>query len=281
MILLPFVKYQRAGNDFVLIDGRNSVLPLDLVLLSRYVCDRRKGIGADGLLILRDSALADCGLQIFNADGSSPAMCGNGAYCAVDHLVRGRSDQERWVLETPHAVLTSYQVKGLRVLNLGPVAVGHFPILLENLSIYVVNTGVPHAVVFVNSLHSVDVNHLGRQIRYHPAFAPEGVNVNFVCSKAVLCGKVCMRTYERGVEGETLACGTGAAAVAFVARALYGLSDPIAIFSRRNFSTVLPEYDSHLTFSFVKNENGIEEMEMGGDAHVVFRGCLEIPLFSQ
>lgn len=277
MTLLPFVKYQRAGNDFVLIDARGLEDLPDLIEFTRYVCDRRKGIGADGVLILRASPLAASALQIFNADGSAPSMCGNGAYCAIDYLTREKPEQEEWVLHTPHALLRSYQAQGVRVLNLGPVAVAHFPILLEDTLVYVVNTGVPHAVVFVDELHAIDVNGWGRRIRFHPALAPEGVNVNFVCSQAIQLGKVCMRTYERGVEAETLACGTGAAAVAFVARELYGLNPPIAIFSRRDFSSSSHEYDSHLTFSFIQTEQGSEEIEMGGEAHLVFKGSVVWP----
>lgn len=272
---IPFIKYQGAGNDFVVLEGHYLDPSVDLSSLSAFLCDRRKGIGADGLLVLTGSAVADYRMRIFNADGSEPSMCGNGAYCLIDYISRFISPFTTLSLETKHAILQCRKIGEEIALNLGPVSILHFPIHLEaNTPCYVVNTGVPHAVLWTDQLNQIDLDNRGRELRFDPRFAPDGVNVNFV--QLTQRGALQMRTYERGVEGETLACGTGAAAVAFVAKQLYRLPCPIYVETRSDFYLKEIEYVSLLKFLFSSQPQGDTAVEMIGSAQVVFEGSVEL-----
>ena len=275
----PFIKYQGAGNDFVLLEGRHLDPSVNLSSLAAFLCDRRKGIGADGLLLLTPSTVADYRMRIFNADGSEPAMCGNGAYCLVDYIHRFISPFDRLSLETNHSILRCTKIGQEIALNLGAVSVLHFPIDVGgNTPCYVVNTGVPHAVLWTDGLNQVDLEKQGRELRFDSRFAPNGVNVNFatvIASENLLQ----MRTYERGVEGETLACGTGAAAVAFVAKQLHQLPCPIRVATRSHFNAQEIEYVPQLRFLFPRNAQGETEVEMIGSAQVVFEGSIELDLW--
>ena len=207
---------QGAGNDFVVIDHDPE---LDYAALARKVCDRHMGIGADGLIILDRSSTCDQRMRIFNADGSEAEMCGNGARCLAVYVVNKFAlVPEVFTVETKAGILhvsvngdiASVQLSdpqnyrpNIEIKVAGQKLTGHF-----------INTGVPHVVVFVQGLQEMDVDGLGRLIRQHSLFAPKGTNVNFV--EKVRDGVVAVRTYERGVEAETLACGTGSVAAALV-----------------------------------------------------------------
>ncbi len=220
---LPFTKCQGAGNDFVLLHQVDPTL--DLSLLARFLCDRRRGIGADGLLLIGPSQVAHYQMRIFNADGSEPAMCGNGAMCAALYIDQCLTPFTELTLETLRGVVRFTKKEGTLSLQLPLPIVLHFP--HPQLQCYVVDTGVPHAVVWVEDLEGIDVQRLGSALRYDPQFAPHGVNVNF--ARLLPEGRIQVRTYERGVEGETLSCGTGAMAVACVASRLYSLPSPIQV----------------------------------------------------
>jgi diaminopimelate epimerase len=222
--VIAFSKYQGAGNDFVLMDFSRSVPPDDLSEFARRLCHRQLGIGADGLLLLLPSSVADYRMRIFNADGSEPSMCGNGIRCLVDFIQKHKNGAAEVLIETPSGVLRCRRIGEEISVNLGVPAVMHWPIELPQGMAFVVDTGVPHAVLFVDALDQIAVEEEGRKVRFH--FEPHGVNVNFVFMKE---GKIAIRTYERGVEGETLACGTGAAAAAFVAMKQHNLSAPIGV----------------------------------------------------
>lgn len=216
MIKVPFYKMQGAGNDFVVIDHQPG---LDYIAFTRKACDRHMGIGADGVLILDTSSSSDHKMRIINADGSEAEMCGNGARCMAVYIKHKFAlVPDVFTIETlagvirasAHEEYASVQLsdpKDYRAnieIKLGDQKViGHF-----------INTGVPHTVVFVQGLHECDVNGLGRMIRFHPVFSPRGTNVNFVEKLKEHC--VELRTYERGVEAETLACGTGSVASALI-----------------------------------------------------------------
>jgi diaminopimelate epimerase len=260
MLTLPFVKYHGAGNDFVLVDSCRSVPASDLPGLARALCDRQHGVGADGLLLLWPSTVASYRMQIFNSDGSEPAMCGNGIRCLADYIFKREPALSEVAIETRHAVLKCRKVEGGIAVNMGAPAVLHWPLELEEKVIYVVDTGVPHAVVFVDDLDGMDLTEQGRQLRFHPRFAPHGVNVSF--AKVTAEGSVALRTYERGVEAETLACGTGAAAAAFVAMKMKNLTPPISILTRSS-------EQMYLLFS----ENS---MELIGSAQEVFEGAIPL-----
>jgi len=231
-VKLPFVKYHGAGNDFILIDARFFVLQAPS-LLARSLCDRRRGIGADGLLLLLPSSKANYRMQIFNVDGSEPAMCGNGIRCLFDFIQKRVDPASELLIETKQSVLRCRRVGEEIGVSLGAPQILHFPTAKES-PLYVVDTGVPHAVHFVEDLDAVDVAKLGREIRFDSRFAPEGVNVNFV--SILREGEIVLRTYERGVEGETLACGTGAAAAAFVAWKLGKSKSGVSVLTRSSFT---------------------------------------------
>jgi diaminopimelate epimerase len=268
---VQFKKYHGTGNDFVLMDFCQSPPPVDLSSLSRYVCDRRYGIGADGLLLLFPSTIADFKMRIFNSDGSEPSMCGNGILCLTRYILNHKSVSSHIEIETRHAVLKCRKFENQIAANLGPVVALHWPIHLDiSIWAYVLNTGVPHAVIFVDKLDDVDVVEWGSRVRFHPAFTPEGVNVNFATVTEE--GKVCLRTYERGVEAETLACGTGAAAAAFVASKIKGLTSPVSVLTRTCFESSKIAYQHQIRFFFPDNKKS--DIEMIGCAEEVFEGFI-------
>lgn len=246
MSQILFHKYEGAGNDFVLIDGREQPLPSDLSCLARKLCNRRMGVGADGVLFL----FPHYRMRIFNADGSEPSMCGNGVTCLFDYIrkVDRISDVH---IATECGTVHCYEDRGFPVVNLGKPQVIHFPIELAPFGpCYVVNTGVPHVVLFA---FPDSIEEMGRKIRFHPLLGKEGANVNFVSLQE---GKIYARTYERGVEAETPACGTGAAAVAFVVKQLHNCPSPI-------------EINAKFSFSF-KND----QIAMRGHSRQVFSGAI-------
>jgi diaminopimelate epimerase len=212
-----------AGNDFIVIDD---IPGLDYVHLAKKVCDRHLGISADGLLVLEHSEKHEHRMRIINSDGSEAEMCGNGARCMAVYITQKFAVvPEVFAMETLAGVVratvegevASVQLSNPRdyrpnveikftdpgLAGRGQKMVGHF-----------INTGVPHTIIFVQSLGDMDVSAIGRVIRNHPAFAPKGTNVDFV--ELVKDGFVAVRTYERGVEDETMSCGTGSVAAALV-----------------------------------------------------------------
>lgn len=219
---LRFVKMEGSGNDFVVIE-KMPESSRRIGAFARKICDRRFGVGADGLLVLDVSRNADLRMRIFNADGSEAKMCGNGARCAAlyasDRFVRLSRRTGIFTIETKAGMLQAQTcAKSAKIRLTDPVDLK----LGQSLEIDgkahevdYVNTGVPHAVMEVKDLSSVPVKVLGRAVRQHKAFFPEGANVNFF--KVVRAGSIKVRTYERGVEDETLACGTGSVASALIA----------------------------------------------------------------
>ncbi|GAB6036872.1 diaminopimelate epimerase [Fundidesulfovibrio butyratiphilus] len=229
---VPFFKMQGCGNDFVIIDNRVQRVPVSVMdEWARRVCRKSFGVGADGMIFL-DAAPEGSGYDyiwhFYNADGSRAEMCGNGSRCAARLAnLLGMAGPE-------HVLGTDAGGIGAKVLPNGQVRVRltkpqglRTAIALDvdgqSLTAHFVNTGVPHTVVFFDDVSSVDVKALGRAIRFHPEFAPAGTNANFVGVTG--SGSLNLRTYERGVEDETYACGTGACASAAVANAL-GLTGP-------------------------------------------------------
>ncbi len=224
---IAFHKMQGCGNDFVIIDNRTLKTPLMVMPeWAKRVCSKCFGVGADGLIFLED-ALPGSGLDylwhFYNADGSRAEMCGNGARCA------SRLAFLLGMAPAAHTLGTDAGPVAAQVLDNGQVKVRLTPpkdlragveldVEGKKLTVHFVNTGVPHAVVFFDDVSLVDVKKLGRAIRFHTAFAPAGTNANFVSVKSP--GQMTLRTYERGVEDETYACGTGACASAIVAKAL-------------------------------------------------------------
>jgi len=218
---MAFTKMSGTGNDFIVVDAFHAPGEADWPALAARFCPRRTGVGVDGLLVLSPDGEVDFAYRIFNADGSEAEMCGNGARCAaafaLRHGIAGKSMSFRTLAGIVEARVNPEDVS-IRVTDPKDL---RRDITLEvdgrTLSAWSVNTGVPHAVVFTDELDAVPVDSLGRAIRRHPAFSPAGTNVDFV--QRVSGSSIRVRTYERGVEGETLACGTGAVASAVVSHA--------------------------------------------------------------
>jgi len=265
MDIVHFTKMNGCGNDFIVIDSRVTLMPGDLAAWSRKVCDRRFGVGADGVLVIEPSETADFALRIFNADGSEAEMCGNGARCAALYAHRHGAPAEmsfttpagtiRATADTQTASLSLTQPKGFRP-DIRLEALG------QELTVHFVDTGVPHAVVFVQDVKSVDVDHLGRAIRQHEEFAPRGSNVDFV----EITGRdaIRMRTYERGVEAETLACGTGAVASAVIGQRLKDVAVPVQVHVPGGL----------LVVNFQGNGDEVKDVQLSGDTQWVFDGVI-------
>ncbi|WP_461209502.1 diaminopimelate epimerase [Desulfocurvus sp. DL9XJH121] len=225
---VPFVKMHGSGNDFVLIDNRALTLPQsEMARWAQAICRRAFGVGADGLVFLQDAPAgseADYVWHFYNADGSRAEMCGNGSRCAARRAVELGLAGPAHVLGTDAGpIRAQVRAEGTAVkvqltpphgLKLG----AELDVDGRTYTVHFVNTGVPHAVVQVDDVAAVDVQALGSALRYHQHFAPAGTNVNFI--QVTSPESLLLRTYERGVEGETFACGTGAAASALVAREL-------------------------------------------------------------
>jgi diaminopimelate epimerase len=221
---IPFWKMSGSGNDFVLIDNRRGLLKGDLSGWAKKLCHRQFGVGADGLLVLSLDADEDFRMLYYNADGSRADMCGNGARCMAWFAHARGAVGERFRFKTD-AYPVGASIKGKIV----EVSLANAHGYQEEVAARVgsktyhpafLNTGVPHAVLFVSDADKAQVSGLGRSLRFHRAFGPKGTNVNFV--QKIGPNTLRVRTYERGVEGETLACGTGVTASA-IAAAMKGI----------------------------------------------------------
>lgn len=259
-----------AGNDFLLVDNRAGRIELSPDQVAR-LCHRQKGVGADGLILLTgcESGRAPWAWQFFNSDGSVADMCGNGARCFARFVQRVAGGGTRLTFETRAGVVAA-ELDGDRVtigltspsgLQLNQrVGLASGPLIVHSL-----NTGVPHAVVIVDDAESTPVVSLGRELRHHPHFGPDGTNVNFV--QRLGTGSIRVRTYERGVEGETLACGTGVTAAALVCNRLFGFAPPIR---------ARVQGGDELEVGFRETEGAFDQVRLTGPAEFVFEG--EIPL---
>lgn len=209
-----FVKYEGAGNDFILLDARDAATGPDSNLIAK-LCDRHFGIGADGVMTLGPSDAFDCSMRYYNADGSAGEMCGNGGRCfalfARDLGIGGETVRFE-SLDGPHTAHFRSVDRFRATVELGMIDVEH---IVAGDGWWFLNTGVPHYVEFTDHIAQVDVTGRGRLIRRDTSRFPEGTNVNFVQYAGE--GRLLVRTYERGVEAETFACGTGATAAALVA----------------------------------------------------------------
>jgi len=229
---IPFVKMSGAGNDFVVVDNRTLHLALTREQIAR-LCDRHLGIGADGLLAVEpaDQPQADFRMRYYNADGGEAEMCGNGARCFARfvHPLR-RAEAERVRFLTPAGLITGEYIEDEVRINLTPPTETKLHQRSDfgwgEIEYHFMNTGVPHAVVYISEAERAEVVVHGRAIRRSPIF-PRGTNVNFV--QVVDGSKLVVRTYERGVEDETLACGTGVVASALLTHCVHGFDLPLCV----------------------------------------------------
>lgn len=264
---IAFQKWQGAGNDFIIIDFRNlPSINWDQKLV-RSLCDRHFGIGADGLMLLSQADDGDFMMRYFNADGLVADMCGNGGRCmvAMAHRIGIIGHKTRFLADDGwhEATVVNPHYIQLKMINISGIQRVEFR--EEGTYGYALNTGVPHLVLFTESIEQLDVDALGRQYRYDARFAPDGTNVNFVKADG---NRLRIRTYERGVEGETLACGTGNVAASIAAE-----HDTNAGFSRYH----LQANGGELAVSFQKRGNEVSDIWLEGPATWVFDGVIELP----
>lgn len=258
------MKMSGSGNDFILIDHRNPFLKEDLLKdFVRKVCRRRVSVGADGLILIENSDKADFRWRFFNSDGSEAEMCGNGGRCAARFASLKWISGSKLTFETQAGILSA-EVNGKRVkLELTrPHSLkidGTIPIEGNELTYSHINTGVPHTVLFTQDIERVDVVRLGRMIRYHPLFAPHGTNVNFV--RLENGSQISLRTYERGVEDETLACGTGAVASALISAFKGLVQSPVSIKTRGG---------EVLTIYYEIEEGEVKKVFLEGEVHIIY-----------
>lgn len=253
MSTLTFVKFQGAGNDFILIDDRALFFNPTQV---KDLCHRKFGIGADGVILLQNDSLADFRMRIFNSDGSEAESCGNGLRCLLRFLVDLGLPRKNYRIATADRIVEAGFEQDLISINMGP-ARNVKQLYIQGREIHFLDTGVPHLVLFVPDVQKVDFLKEGAFFRHHSLFQPRGTNVNFASLQS---DRIDVRTFERGLEGESLACGTGGAAVAVIASQKYGLANPIRI----SFPGGLLEF--HID----------DEIRMVGEARKVFEGVLHL-----
>lgn len=267
--MLRFTKMNGAGNDFVLLDNRAGDLRLTSEQIAR-LCDRHRGIGADGVLLLeRPGNGADFRMRYYNSDGGEAEMCGNGARCFARFADRVAGPRQSVTFETPAGVIgASLEGEQVRLEMSEPtdLRLGIAIILPDQtLHAHFLNSGVPHVVVPVESLEAADVEGIGRAVREHQMFAPKGTNVNFLYRRDDKA--IAIRTYERGVESETLACGTGVVASALIFAAANNLSGPIRVFVRGG---------DELSVDFERPGDRFAKVTLTGPAEFVFDGEIAV-----
>jgi len=267
--MLRFTKMNGAGNDFVMIDNRGGDLRFAPEQISR-ICDRHRGVGADGVLVLeRAQNGADFRMRYYNADGGEAEMCGNGARCFARYASHVAGPKNELSFETPAGVigadlqgdLVCLQMSEPKDLRLGiKVSLGE-----QTLEVHFVDSGVPHVVIPVDDLDHADVRGIGSGVRHHEMFAPKGANVNFLKRRGD--NQISVRTYERGVEDETLACGTGVVASALIFSAMERVDGPIGVLVRSG---------NELDVDFKKVGEHFTNVTLTGPADFVFEGTIEL-----
>jgi len=267
---IPFKKMHGSGNDFILIDNRDKLINPALASEAAVkFCKRHFGIGADGLILIEESSKADFKWRFFNADGSHADMCGNGGRCAARFAVIEGICGPELKFETGAGIIKAQVKDSVVKLQLTPPKDlkldMKIPLHEKEKTVHFIDTGVPHAVLFPNDLGKAPVFELGRLVRHHKIFSPEGTNVNFV--KPTGPSSILIRTYERGVEDETYACGTGAVASAIIA-SIKGLVEP---------PVEVKTWGGELLKVYFKKEEApdVTEVYLEGKAVLVYSGKTE------
>jgi len=266
---VAFTKMNGTGNDFLVIDHRQGFIPAERQPeFCRLVCRRMFSAGADGVILIENSAAADYRWNFYNADGSVAEMCGNGARCAARFAyqrgIAGRSQRFETLAGVIEAEVSEDDQVRIRMTE--PFGLREETVLVGGVEkeACFLNTGVPHVVVFVDE-RETPVKELGREIRFHPLFQPEGANANFVCVLGE--NTLLARTYERGVEDETRACGTGAVASAIIASIKNKVRSPVAV-------TTSGGERLTVEFTLRKEGTGAENVYLKGPARIVYTGEL-------
>ena len=257
---INFFKYQGTGNDFIIIDNRENKISLNEFQI-KYLCDRRFGIGADGLMLLKNHANLDFNMVYYNSDGNESTMCGNGGRCIVDFAKNLGIFAKETIFSAIDGIHKA-KVNENDSISLKMQNVTNINIVNEN---YFLNTGSPHFVSFKEKVKEIDVYNRGKEIRYSKEFSPDGTNVNFV---EIQEDTIFVRTYERGVENETLSCGTGVTAAA-ISASLYSKS--------KNNAYDITTIGGKLHVSFTKKDkNTFNNIWLTGPATMVFSGEIDI-----
>jgi len=262
---LSFYKMEASGNDFVVIDNRRKAVR-EAKKFAVEICDRHRGVGADGVLLIESSRKADFKMRILNADGSEAEMCGNGSRCVALYARQVMKLPAKFLMETLAGPIGADVKKDLiRVKLSDPKEFKSQAVLNADgtaWQYYFVNTGVPHVVIFVEDITNFPVHTIGEKIRFHEVFKPAGTNVNFV--QVTGTNAISVRTYERGV-GETQACGTGVTAAALISAVSGRCRPPVKV------KTLGGEI---LTVDFKLDSSGVRDVYLEGKANFIYKGTL-------
>ena len=253
---IKFEKYESGGNDFVLVDNRNNLYDLNSNKIKK-ICSRNFGVGSDGLIILKKSKIADFKMIYFNSDGQSSSLCGNGTRCLFSFALSLGIIKKTAKIEISEgiyrATISNRNLVSLKMKNIDDI------FLFGNKAY--LNSGSPHHVEMNENLNRISVKNKGSSIRFSSRYSPNGTNVNFF--KKINDKKFQIRTYERGVEDETLSCGTGATAVAIAVHAM-GLTTQSKI--------IIQTKGGELIISFKKSDTGYTNIFLEGPTRFVFKG---------
>lgn len=259
-MLFNFQKYQGTGNDFIIIDNRDLKFPKDDIQIIERICDRRFGIGADGLMLVENADGYDFKMVYYNSDGRQSTMCGNGGRCIAAFVMKNKIANEKGqfvAIDGPH----DYTINQEGLVRLNMIDVNKIE---KSDGDFILFTGSPHYVKFVDNVENTDIFNDGRSIRYNEKYKQEGINVNFVEKDKNVCK---LRTYERGVEDETYSCGTGTVAAALSIAEKFNLSNgPIHLETK----------GGSLNVYFEKKDEVYSDIWLEGPAKFVFEGVLNL-----
>ncbi|MCS6989073.1 MAG: diaminopimelate epimerase [Chloroherpetonaceae bacterium] len=258
-----FTKMSGAGNDFIMIDNRAQRLALSQEVIAKW-CQRGTGIGADGLILLEESDRCDFAMRYYNADGKLGSMCGNGGRCVTRFAQHRGIEKTQFAFEANGELYRSEILSDGRVkLRMNPPKAFRDKFLVEGYEAYFIDTGSPHVIIYAPDVETLDVFGEGKKVRSNPAFFPNGANVNFL--RVVAPDSIRIRTFERGVENETLACGTGCVAAALVSHRLGKLRSRLANLLVQSGETIQVEFDE-----------AFENVFLIGSAEIVFEGYIQL-----
>lgn len=268
---IKFWKTSGAGNDFIVFDNRKGAIPEERKsALAKDLCRRGLSIGSDGILLIEPSSLAPFKMRVFNANGSEAETCGNAARCSALMAHRLKIASRNMCFETQAGLYQAWVKDNLARISMTDPKDPKFDILIKepwipSPSVHFINTGVPHVVLFVKDLDNLDVIGIGRNLRHYPIFQPAGTNANFIMLQDPNHARI--RTYERGVENETLACGTGCVASAIIASHFGHVKSPVHLKTKSGIVN---------TVHFTPGEGLPTNIQLEGEARLVFEGKIEI-----
>ena len=261
-MILKFDKYQGAGNDFIILNNFDGLFSKLSEHQFREMCDRHNGIGADGIILLKPANNADFEMEYYNSDGKLSSLCGNGARCAVLYAYKNKIIGEKTKFRAIDGIHEAWLTSSEKV----KIQINEIKKILKHEESFIINTGSPHYVKIMDNISDLNVKKKGSEIRYSKDFIPEGINVNFL--QKINNSNFLIRTYERGVEDETLACGTGAVAAAIVMRNIGETSG--------NTNLEIETLGGTLIVNFDFQNSVYKNIFLEGPARYVFSGTYKI-----